>query len=179
MMLFCAGNCAINRALVGDAVFDEDFRFAEDLELVSRIEEKYQWIYVPDMKIRHYSRDTFRQYAMQMYRYGFMKQYFSFTSGCYRWLDFVPLALLVISGIAGSSVLVAIAAEFPVLTPRGAVRRLLSAVPGKGRRPRPADLDRQEPVLELRSRAWPGGASRRRRYSPPPAGQASRQGVSR
>lgn len=100
VMLFRSGNCAINRNVIRDARFDEDFPAAEDLELVSRIREHYRWSYVPGMKIHHYSRETFCQYAKQMYRYGFMKQYFSFTSRSYRWLDFVPLSLLVGGGLA-------------------------------------------------------------------------------
>jgi len=100
MMQFCAGNCAINRNVVQDTRFDEYFRCGEDLELVSRMRGHYRWSHVPGMKIHHYSRETFRQYAKQMYRYGFMKQYVSFVSRSYRWLDFVPLALLVVSGLA-------------------------------------------------------------------------------
>jgi glycosyltransferase involved in cell wall biosynthesis len=100
MMLFGAGNCAINRDVMQDAAFDEYFRFGEDLELVSRVRGRYRWTHVPGMKIRHYSRETFWQYAKQMYRYGLMKQYVSFVSRSYRWLDFVPLALLVGGGLA-------------------------------------------------------------------------------
>ena len=37
IMQFSAGNCAINRDIVPDAFFNENFRFAEDLELASRI----------------------------------------------------------------------------------------------------------------------------------------------
>jgi len=98
-MLFHVGNSAINRKVVQDACFDEDFRFAEDLELWSRLRGLYRWSYVPGMKIHHYSRETFCQYAKQMYRYGHLKQYFAFTSRSYRLLDFVPLALLVGGGI--------------------------------------------------------------------------------
>jgi len=100
---FWAGNCAINRVVLVDAYFDEDFRFAEDLDLVSRLRGRYCWRHVPEMKIYYYSRETFRQYAMQMYRYGFMRQYFAFTSGAYRWLDFVPLALLVGGALASAA----------------------------------------------------------------------------
>lgn len=104
MMLFMAGNCAINRNIAPDVRFDEYFRFGEDLELASRIHGHYCWSYVPGMRIRHYSRDTFQQYAKQMYRYGFMKQYVSFVSQSYRWLDFVPLALLVGGGLASLAI---------------------------------------------------------------------------
>ena len=100
MMLFFAGNCGINRNVAPEVRFDEYFRFGEDLELASRIRGHYRWSYVPGMKIRHYSRDSFLQYAKQMYRYGFMKQYVSFISQSYRWLDFVPLALLLGGGFA-------------------------------------------------------------------------------
>ena len=111
IMQFSAGNCAINRDVAPDAFFDEDFRFAEDLELASRIGARYQCKYIPSMRIRCYSRETFRQYAWQMYRYGFMKQYFSFAARSYRWVDYVPLALLIGSGLAG----VALQAWWPLL----------------------------------------------------------------
>jgi glycosyltransferase involved in cell wall biosynthesis len=89
------GNCAINRAAFPDALFDEDFRLAEDLELISRFGNR--WLHVPEMNIRHFSRDTLRQYALQTYRYGLLKQYFSFTSGAYQWTDFVPIVILLAS----------------------------------------------------------------------------------
>ena len=76
-MNFCAGNCAINRNVLQDARFDEDFKFAEDLELAARVEGRYARRIVPDMAVRYYSRETFGQYAKQMYRYGFMKSWFS------------------------------------------------------------------------------------------------------
>jgi len=94
---FWAGNCAINRAVLVDAYFDEDFRFAEDLELESRVRRRYSCQQVSEMKIYHYSRESFLEYAAQMYRYGFMKQHFAFTSRSYRWVDFVPLALMLSS----------------------------------------------------------------------------------
>ena len=111
IMQFSAGNCAINRDIVPDAFFNENFRFAEDLELASRIGARYQWKHIPSMRIQVYSRETFRQYARQMYRYGFMKQYFSFTARTYRWLDYVPLALLIGGGLAG----VALQSWWPLL----------------------------------------------------------------
>ena len=95
------GNCAINRGVVGDERFDEDFRFAEDLELATRIEARYGRLYEPSMTVHHYSRETFGQYAKQSYRYGFMKVWFSFASRSFRWLDFAPLALLVSGGAVG------------------------------------------------------------------------------
>jgi glycosyltransferase involved in cell wall biosynthesis len=100
VLLFCTCNCAINRNVLPDTRFNEDFRSAEDLELLARIEGRHPWQYVPGMKVYHYSRETFVQYAKQMYRYGFMKLHFSFAYRSYRWLDFVPLALLVGGGIA-------------------------------------------------------------------------------
>ena len=37
ILQFCTANCAINRKVLQDTYFDEDFKFAEDLELASRI----------------------------------------------------------------------------------------------------------------------------------------------
>jgi glycosyltransferase involved in cell wall biosynthesis len=59
------GNCAINKAGYPGALFDEDFRCAEDLELISRFETR--WLHMPEMQIRHFSRDTLGQYAVQTY----------------------------------------------------------------------------------------------------------------
>lgn len=100
VMQFCAGNCAINRKALPDVHFDEEFKFAEDLELASRVEGRCAKRFVPDMVICHYSRDTFSQYARQMHRYGFMKLWFSLASRSFRLLDFVPLTLLVSGGVA-------------------------------------------------------------------------------
>jgi glycosyltransferase involved in cell wall biosynthesis len=101
LILFGVGNSAINRKVLPDARFNEDFRFAEDLEFVARVNEHYAWRYVREMKIHHYSRETFAQYAKQMYQYGYMKMHFSYAARSYRWLDFVPIALLVVGGVAG------------------------------------------------------------------------------
>jgi hypothetical protein len=100
IMQFCAANCAINRTLLPGDIFDEDFVAAEDLELVSRIQRQFEWSFVPDMKVRHTSRDSFRQYARQMYRYGFMKLYLGYRERSHRWIDFVPLTLMIVSIIA-------------------------------------------------------------------------------
>jgi glycosyltransferase involved in cell wall biosynthesis len=111
VLQFNAGNCAINREVVPDAFFDEDFWAAEDLEFASRMGFRDQWKFIPGMRIQRHSRETFPGYARQMYRYGFMKQYFAFTARAYRWLDYVPLALLIGSGLAG----VALQSWWPVL----------------------------------------------------------------
>ncbi len=95
-----AGNSAINRAVLPNAHFDEDFRFAEDLELISRLGPHYPWRYVTNMKVSHFSRETLGQYARQMYRYGNMKQFFAYTTRSYRWIDFVPLALIASGAVA-------------------------------------------------------------------------------
>lgn len=102
VMQFSAGNCAINRRVMSGAIFDEDFWAAEDLDLASRAQRSYECAHTPDLEIRHTSRDTFGQYAKQMYRYGFMKAYFDYCSRTYRWIDFVPLALIVVSVLVGA-----------------------------------------------------------------------------
>jgi glycosyltransferase involved in cell wall biosynthesis len=97
---FFAGNSAINRAVFEDARFDEDFRFAEDLELMARVSLGGGWLYVPAMKVNYFSRDTLRQYAIQMRNYGFMKVYFGYYARVYRSVDFIPLALLIGGAVA-------------------------------------------------------------------------------
>ena len=102
VLQFCAGNSAVNIKALQGARFDEDFKAGEDLELASRVTGPKR--YVPEMAVHHHSRETFRQYVKQMYRYGFMKAWFSYVAQDFRWLDFIPLALLV-GGIAASAAL--------------------------------------------------------------------------
>jgi glycosyltransferase involved in cell wall biosynthesis len=97
VMRFPAGNCALNRGLLPNLAFDEEFPAAEDLELVARVQRQHPTAYIPEMKIFHTSRDTFAQYGKQMHRYGLMKLYFGYAEGMQRWLDFVPLALIIAS----------------------------------------------------------------------------------
>jgi glycosyltransferase involved in cell wall biosynthesis len=98
---FCAANSAINREKLQGTLFDEDFKFGEDIELASRITGIGAKRYVREMVIHQNSRNTFSQYARQMYRYGFMKVWFSFATRSFRWIDFVPMALLV-GGVGAS-----------------------------------------------------------------------------
>ena len=102
IMRFCTANCAINRKLLKGDIFDEDFRAAEDLELISRAQRHYAWSSIPAMKVKHTSRDSLTQYSKQMYLYGFMKLYLGYRERSYRWIDFVPLALLIASVIAAA-----------------------------------------------------------------------------
>jgi glycosyltransferase involved in cell wall biosynthesis len=97
---FSAGNCAINRTVFADARFDEDFRFAEDLEMMARIAQGQGWLYVPEMRINYFSRNKLSQYATQMHNYGFMKLYFAYYARTFRWVDFVPLAVILGGAIA-------------------------------------------------------------------------------
>jgi glycosyltransferase involved in cell wall biosynthesis len=101
VMRFPAGNCALNRRLLPELAFDEDFPAAEDLELAARVRRQHPTAYIPTMTIYHTSRDTFRQYGKQMHRYGLMKLFFGYAEGMQRWLDFVPLGLIIVSvGVA-------------------------------------------------------------------------------
>ena len=102
VMHFSAGNCAINQRLLPGAIFDEQFEAAEDLELVERVQRKFAVEHIPEMQVNHSSRETFGRYAKQMYRYGFMKMYFSYCAKSYRWIDFAPLSLMIVSLIAGA-----------------------------------------------------------------------------
>ena len=104
VMQFSAGNCAINQRVLPGGVFDEEFQAAEDLELVSRVQRQFACSYIPEMKVYHRSRESFSQYAKQMYRYGFMKLYFGFCERSYRWIDFVPLFLMVLSVLASVAI---------------------------------------------------------------------------
>jgi glycosyltransferase involved in cell wall biosynthesis len=104
VMRYAAGNCALNRRVVPGLAFDEEFPAAEDLELVARVQRRHPCSYVPEMTIYHTSRDTFGQYGIQMHRYGLMKLYFGYAVGTHRWLDFVPLVLIIASIVAAVTV---------------------------------------------------------------------------
>lgn len=108
---FTAGNTALNRTVLAGALFDEHFKFAEDLELASRVGAPGAKRYHPGMVVYQHSRETFPQYARQMYRYGSMKVWFSFAVRSLRWLDFVPIALLV----GGAAAAFRLGAWWPVL----------------------------------------------------------------
>lgn len=106
LLHFSAGNSALNIQLLQGVRYDEDFKFGEDLDLASRVAHLGTRRYVPEMMVRLHSRGTFSQYARQMYQYGLMKVWVSFAARSFRWLDFVPLALL-LGGIGASLALLA------------------------------------------------------------------------
>jgi glycosyltransferase involved in cell wall biosynthesis len=108
---FTGGNCAINLDAWPEACFDEDFAFAEDLELAARVRDGYLWKTVPTMVVRHFSRETFAGYARQMYLYGRMKQLFSLSFRMHRPIDHVP-TLITFFGLATA---LAIRSWWPVL----------------------------------------------------------------
>lgn len=101
LLQFCAGDSALNLETLQGVRYNEEFKFGEDLELASRITGDGAKLYVPEMIIYQYSRETFREYAKQMYRYGFVKAWVSVAAKSFRWLDYVPLALL-LGGVGAS-----------------------------------------------------------------------------
>ena len=100
---FAAGNCAMNLDAWPDAAFEEEFAFAEDLELAARVQDRLVWKVVPTMLIQHYSRATLRGYARQMYHYGRMKQLFALSFRRHRPIDHVPTAVIAL-GLVGTAV---------------------------------------------------------------------------
>ena len=101
IMRFCTANSAFNKKILKtEVLFDEDFTYAEDLEIASRIQKIHEWVFVPEMQIHQTSRGTFRAYALQMYRYGLWKIYYGYVARDYRLIDFVPLIIGVCSIIA-------------------------------------------------------------------------------
>ncbi len=103
LLQFCAGNSALDTEVLQGDVFDEHFVAAEDLDLVTRVQDRHRYEFVPDMTIYRRSRDTFGQYARQMYKYGAMKFHFAYAERSYRWLDFVPLGVMATSVAAAVS----------------------------------------------------------------------------
>lgn len=91
ILLFCTCNSAINRDVIGESYFNEDFINAEDIEFAERVGTTYEWRYIDEMKIHHTTRDTPRQYAKQMYLYGKWKLFYSYYTRTFRLVDFVPL----------------------------------------------------------------------------------------
>jgi cellulose synthase/poly-beta-1,6-N-acetylglucosamine synthase-like glycosyltransferase len=100
MLEFSAGRTAIDTEMLSGDLFDEQFLAAEDLDLATRVLPYYRCEYVPDIVIHRSSRDTFGQYASQMYRYGAMKVQLGYAERSHRWLDFVPLGVIGISAAA-------------------------------------------------------------------------------
>jgi glycosyltransferase involved in cell wall biosynthesis/peptidoglycan/xylan/chitin deacetylase (PgdA/CDA1 family) len=90
---FCTANSAFNMNVMGDETFDEDFPYAEDLEIASRLKRRHELVFVPEMHVNQRSRESLTSYATQMYRYGTWKMYYSFVSQDYRYIDFVPLII--------------------------------------------------------------------------------------
>ena len=97
VLQFGAGNCALNRNLIGQYFFDDDFVCGEDLELISRLRDKYTWRFVEDMKIHYNSRSSFKDFFKQMHNYGQWKLFYGFKARDYRLIDFVPLSIMVLS----------------------------------------------------------------------------------
>lgn len=100
MLEFSAGRTAIDTEILRGDLFDEQFLAAEDLDLATRVLPHYRCEYVPDVVIHRTSRDTFGQYARQMYRYGAMKTRLGYAERSHRWLDFVPLGVMALSAAA-------------------------------------------------------------------------------
>jgi len=108
---FRGGNCAFNRSLYPDVRFNEEFRYAEDLELVYRSQPRHRWVHTTSMRVEHSSRDTLQAYATQMYRYGRAKAYVSYRSGDHRAVDYGPLLVCV----AGAALALRKRSVFPAL----------------------------------------------------------------
>jgi cellulose synthase/poly-beta-1,6-N-acetylglucosamine synthase-like glycosyltransferase len=100
MLEFSAGRTAIDTDVLQGDLFDEQFLAAEDLDLATRVLPHYRCDYVPEVVIHRSSRDTFGQYAGQMYRYGSMKVRLGYAERSHRWLDFVPLGVMAASSAA-------------------------------------------------------------------------------
>lgn len=100
MLEFSAGRTAIDTERLPGDLFDEQFLAAEDLDLATRILPFYRCEHVPEIIIHRTSRDTFTQYAGQMYRYGAMKVRLGYAERSHRWLDFVPLGVMAASATA-------------------------------------------------------------------------------
>jgi glycosyltransferase involved in cell wall biosynthesis len=97
ILSFITCNCAIDRAIIGDILFNENFKYAEDLEFGRRTEKHYRRLFNPEMKVFHTSRGTFEDYYKQMYDYGRWKQYYAYKFKEYRPIDYVPLLFILIS----------------------------------------------------------------------------------
>jgi len=98
VFLFCSSNCAINKRSTS-LYFDENFRYAEDVEFASRVASTHPWKYVPSMRVNHTSRAGLRQYGLQMYRYGCWRIYYGARAHDFRLIDFAPLSLILASAL--------------------------------------------------------------------------------
>lgn len=90
-------NMAIRRSKHDVYLFDERFKYTEDVELVVRISKKHQYIYDPEVEVDHESRSNPLQFTKQIYGYGIWKVYFMFLSKDLRFIDFIPALILLFS----------------------------------------------------------------------------------
>ncbi len=151
IMRCSAGNSAVNQRFLTGKVFNENFRFGEDLELVSRLGDERAFAYVDDMKILHSSRESLREYARQMYRYGSAKLEVGYRFKSYRWLDFVPLGL-----VAGSVVVAATTGPWWIafsILPFSLLEAIFTVVYGK----RPGLIALSFPAWLTKNVAWSAG----------------------
>jgi glycosyltransferase involved in cell wall biosynthesis len=88
---FCTCNCAINRNVLSDYYFNENFINGEDLEFLARVEAKHEWDYLSELKVNHTTRDDILKYWNQMYTYGIWKLNYAYKTAEYSYVDFVPL----------------------------------------------------------------------------------------
>jgi len=51
------------------------------------------------MRVNHKSRDSLKEYARQMFRYGQWKFYYGYKLKDYRFIDFIPLSIIILSMI--------------------------------------------------------------------------------
>jgi glycosyltransferase involved in cell wall biosynthesis len=100
LLQFFCGNSALDTEVLSGDIFDENFVAAEDLDLLTRVQRHHRYEFVPGMVVHRRSRDTFGEYARQMYRYGAMKVHFGYAERSHRWIDFVPLGVMAASVVA-------------------------------------------------------------------------------
>lgn len=94
-----SGNMAIRKSKFRTFLFDERFKYTEDVELVSRVGKKHKYIYDSEIEIDHETRSYPKQYVEQMYKYGLWKVYFMFITKNSRYIDFIPTAIIIFSAI--------------------------------------------------------------------------------
>lgn len=115
-LLFCTCNCAINRDVIKEYYFDENFINAEDIEFAERVGKDYEWEYVDNAVVHHTARDTVKEYIKQVYLYGKWKQFYSYRVGSFRIVDYVPIAVAIFT-LIGSMISLALSVTiilFPI-----------------------------------------------------------------
>lgn len=91
------GNCALDKEKLKGIYFNEKFLHNDESEFIYRLEKKFKWEYNKNLIIHHESRNTPLRFFTQIYKYGMWRIFFSFYSRKFRFVDFYPSILILLT----------------------------------------------------------------------------------